>query len=365
MLVTVDGQSSTGKSSLAGSLASRLGFHFLGSGSLYRLVAYAQLKSLMPIEDFVESLENHLVFEYDSGDMRVIYNGEDLTNQINEAEVTKLASDIAKDVTIRNQLGPIQHYFNRAPGLVAEGRDMGTIIFPKAQIKFFLVADVAIRAQRRHRQLIEMGLNKPLDELIDLLSQRDLQDENREISPLIPAVDAVMIDASLTWAENLEEMYQHVVSQIHRSDISSELVAKFEEIKHQAQLIYSQEKAGDEVSLLDWWREQKPLIEAQFGVEPIEGCRWLCPVYERGFKYRLDSQSPKMNDYRDLGQGDEQVREIDMHFKNQLMRIPKMHKPTPKKLMQIALNIGGGLANQTVNQDYQIHDFISIQGTSS
>ena len=357
MLVTVDGQSSTGKSSLAGSLASRLGFHFLGSGSLYRLVAYAQLKSLMPIEQFVASLEKHLVFEYDSGDMRVIYHGEDLTNQINESEVTKRASDIAKDAIIRNQLGPIQHYFNRSPGLVAEGRDMGTIIFPKAQIKFFLVADVAIRAQRRRKQLIEMDINKPLDELIDLLSQRDLQDENRDISPLIPAVDAVMIDASLTWAENLEEMYQHVVSQIHGSDISHDLLEKFEEVKQQAKRIYSQEIAGEGVSLLEWWRAQKPLIENQFGVEPIEGCRWLCPVYERGFKYRLDSQSPKMNDYRDS--------EIDMHFKNQLMRIPKMHKPTPRKLMQIALNIGGGLANQTVNQDYQIHDFISIQESSS
>lgn len=367
MLITVDGQSSTGKSSLAGSLASRLGYHFLGSGSLYRLVAYAQLNLPMSLEEFVDSLEEGLVFEYHSGDMRVIYHGEDLTSHINESEVTKRASDIAKDAGIRDQLGPIQQYFNQDPGLVAEGRDMGTIIFPQAPIKFFLKADVGIRAQRRHKQLQEMGIDKPLNELVELLSQRDLQDENREISPLVPANDAIMIDASEPWDQNLEQMYRYVVSRIEKSELPKPLESCFEDIKRQAKAIYQREMLGEEVSLHSWWQEQKPKIEAQFGTMPIQGAFWLCPVYERGFNSHLDPQDPTMNDYRyeEFKEGDlqrsEQTRIIDRHFYNQLMRIPRVAALTPKKLMQIALNIGGGLANQTVDQDYQMGDFILLK----
>lgn len=361
MLITVDGQSSTGKSSLAGSLASRLGFHFLGSGSLYRLVAYAQLFLSTSIEEFVSSLEEHLVFKYDLGDMRVIYRGEDLTSQINEAEVTKLASDIAKDENIRDQLGPIQHFFDRDPGLVAEGRDMGTIIFPQAKLKFFLVADVNIRAKRRHQQLQQMGMDKSLQELVALLTERDLQDENRAISPLVPAQDAVMIDASMMWDENLEQMYQHVVSQMD-SNIPADLEQVFEEIKQQAELVYQEEMAGKGLGLLNWWREQKPIIDQRFGTQEIQGGNWLCPVYQRGFNYALDAKDPEMNDYHhQVLEDGTQKQIIDSHFHNQLMRIPMVAPLIPRKILQIALNIGGGLANKTVTQNYTISDFVYIK----
>jgi cytidylate kinase len=207
MLITVDGQSSTGKSSLAAALAKRLGFHFLGSGSLYRLVAYADINLQVDLSVFILDLDKRLSYRYHNSEMRVYLGTEDMTAKINQADVTQHASDIAKDPVIREMLKPVQYKFASQKGLVAEGRDMGTIIFPQAELKIFLTADIAVRAERRQKQLRELGIVKPVSEITKQLVIRDSQDESRQIAPLVPANDAIMIDSSLPWGEILDQMH--------------------------------------------------------------------------------------------------------------------------------------------------------------
>lgn len=208
MLITVDGQSSTGKSSLAAALASELRYHFLGSGSMYRLLGLLINQGEIP-EQAVERIAGGLEFKYQSSEMRVIFEQEDVTSLINSVNVAQKASLIAKDGSVRELLTPLQHQFNRSPGLVAEGRDMGTVIFPNADVKFFLTADVKLRASRRHKQLLAMGIERKLDEILQQLKARDQQDETRDLAPLVPALDAIIIDTSKSWEATLSEMISH------------------------------------------------------------------------------------------------------------------------------------------------------------
>lgn len=195
MIITVDGQSSSGKSSLACALAHELGYHFLGSGSIYRLVAYAKSEGLN-VDQFIEKLKTDLKYKFFDGEMHVLVANEDVTIKLHDAKVTKLASEMAKNADLRQKLLSLQKSFDRSPGLVAEGRDMGTVVFPDATVKLFLVSDIKVRAKRRLQQLEEMGISRSLEEEIMDLKQRDERDENRAISPLIPHKDAIIVDTS-------------------------------------------------------------------------------------------------------------------------------------------------------------------------
>lgn len=210
MIITVDGQSSSGKSSLAFALAYKLNYHFLGSGSIYRLMAYAQFKGV-DLDIYIEHLQSSLKYVFEGGEMKVLVSGEDLTIALHDSKITKLASEISRDKILRDKLMVLQKSFNRPPGLVAEGRDMGTVVFPKAELKFFLVSDIKIRAERRLIQLKEMGIHRDIKDEMKQLKQRDQRDENREISPLIPDKDAVIVDTSEgSKADNLEKMLIYI-----------------------------------------------------------------------------------------------------------------------------------------------------------
>lgn len=208
MLITVDGQSSTGKSSLAAALASELDFHFLGSGSMYRLLALL-INQGEPPREAVKRIAKGVEFRYQSNEMKVIFEKRDITGLLNSIDVAQKSSLIAKDGNTRALLTPLQHQFNRPPGLVAEGRDMGTVIFPSADIKFFLRAEVEIRAARRHKQLLSMGIDRSIDLILQQLKSRDRQDETRDLAPLVPASDAIIIDSSQSWDETLSTMINH------------------------------------------------------------------------------------------------------------------------------------------------------------
>lgn len=205
MIITVDGQSSSGKSSLACGLAKELGYHFLGSGSIYRLLAYAKLEG-HDLDQYIQDLSQKLRFEVEQ-EMKVFVGDQDMTVLLHNNDVTQMASKIAKDGEIRKMLLSLQKNFDQPPGLVAEGRDMGTVVFPQAKIKFFLLSDIRIRAKRRVSQLKEMGIEGTLENEMKWLEERDDRDRSRALSPLVMPEGAHVIDTSEgSKEENLQKM---------------------------------------------------------------------------------------------------------------------------------------------------------------
>jgi cytidylate kinase len=201
-IITVDGPSGVGKGTIATRIAEELGFKYLDSGSLYRSLAlklYEKNKGLekMP-EDFDRLISDITIdFQYEAGKKaKVFVNNEDFTEKIRTEKVAILASNIAKDQRARDMLEKYQRNYLVDPGLVADGRDMGTKVFSEANIKFFLTATVEKRAERRLNQLKDQGISANLPNLIQKLLLRDKADTERVISPLIPAKDAIIIDTT-------------------------------------------------------------------------------------------------------------------------------------------------------------------------
>ena len=201
-IITVDGPSGVGKGTIATMIAESLGYKYLDSGSLYRSLA---LKLFENNNNFEEVLNNvdilikniFIKFEYTQGQQARIYvNGEDFTGKIRTEKVALLASKIAKNKQARDMLEKYQRSYLVAPGLVADGRDMGTIVFPEANIKFYLTASAEKRAERRFNQLKDQGISANLPHLIQKLLLRDKADSERLISPLKPAKEAIIIDTS-------------------------------------------------------------------------------------------------------------------------------------------------------------------------
>ena len=201
-IITVDGPSGVGKGTIAAMIAESLGYKYLDSGSLYRSLA---LKLFENNNNFEEVLNNvdilikniFIKFEYTQGQQARIYvNGEDFTGKIRTEKVALLASKIAKNKQARDMLEKYQRSYLVAPGLVADGRDMGTIVFPEANIKFYLTASAEKRAERRLNQLKDQGISANLPHLIQKLLLRDKADSERLISPLKPAKEAIIIDTS-------------------------------------------------------------------------------------------------------------------------------------------------------------------------
>lgn len=210
-IITIDGPSGSGKGTLAIQLAEKYQFHLLDSGALYRAVGlFAQQQGV----DFTDAaalgeLTRQLPIEFIRGDGEILVqlDGQTVTKALRTEETGKLASQVAVVPEVREALVGLQQSFVRAPGLVADGRDMGTVIFPKATVKFFLDASVKERAQRRYKQLKSKGFDVNLAALENELQMRDDRDRNRAISPLLPAEDAYVIDST---AMSIEEVVDFV-----------------------------------------------------------------------------------------------------------------------------------------------------------
>lgn len=195
-VITIDGPTASGKGTLAEGVAQALGWHYLDSGSLYRLTALSALEQAVKLDDIaaLASIASQLPVRFEHG--KVLLNGRDVSDSLREERVGNAASQISVHGPVRQALVALQHSFRRAPGLVADGRDMGTVIFPDAQLKIFLTADAATRAHRRHKQLKNKGFSATLEGLLADLQARDARDANRANSPAKPAADAKLLDNS-------------------------------------------------------------------------------------------------------------------------------------------------------------------------
>ncbi|MEW6706752.1 MAG: bifunctional 3-phosphoshikimate 1-carboxyvinyltransferase/cytidylate kinase [Pseudomonadota bacterium] len=206
-VITIDGPTASGKGTLASAVAQRLGYHTLDSGSLYRVTALAAIRRGIAGEDAtgLAELARGLQLRFEGERLRL--EGVDVTDDLRLEEVGSMASKIAALGAVRQALNDLQLSFRRLPGLVADGRDMGTVIFPDAKLKVFLTASAAQRAERRHKQLIQKGISAKLADLRADLEARDERDRNRSVAPLKPAEDAVLLDNSaLSIEQSVEEV---------------------------------------------------------------------------------------------------------------------------------------------------------------
>jgi cytidylate kinase len=214
-VVAIDGPSGSGKGSLALSVANELGFHLLDSGAIYRLLALKALRQGVDLDDEqrVDGLIDDFDIRFEAGDELSIpfLDGVDVSAELRQEATGDAASRVACHARVRESLLELQRGFLKPPGLVADGRDMGTVVFPKARFKFFLYASVEIRAQRRYKQLINMGLSANIADLQADLAERDERDQNRSASPLKPAEDALVVDSSLLdMAQVTELVLSHI-----------------------------------------------------------------------------------------------------------------------------------------------------------
>ncbi|MEE8340381.1 MAG: (d)CMP kinase [Xanthomonadales bacterium] len=211
-VITIDGPGGSGKGTIALRLAQDLGWHLLDSGALYRVVAVAAMERAIAAgnEPALGELAGHLdvSFSFTGGEVAILLDGKKVTGKVRSEEAGALASKIAAVPAVRAALVHRQRAFRRLPGLVADGRDMGTVIFPDAGLKIFLTASVEARAGRRYKQLKEKGESVNLTRLFRDIKKRDERDMSRSLSPLTPAQDAQLIDSTEMSIETvLEEIH--------------------------------------------------------------------------------------------------------------------------------------------------------------
>ncbi|MCG8709013.1 (d)CMP kinase [Brenneria sp. 4F2] len=199
-VITVDGPSGVGKGTLCKALAEALQWHLLDSGAIYRVLALAALHHQVDIqsEEALVPLASHLDVRFISGggQLEVILEGEDVSNEIRTEDVGNTASQAAAFPRVREALLRRQRAFREAPGLIADGRDMGTVVFPDAPVKIFLDASAEERARRRMLQLQEKGFSVNFERLLSEIRERDTRDRNRPVAPLVPAADALVLDST-------------------------------------------------------------------------------------------------------------------------------------------------------------------------
>ena len=199
-VITIDGPGGSGKGTVAALVAKRLGWHLLDSGALYRLVAVAAMDRGIAADDEASlgSLASQLDVAFGVGahGMVVCLDGKDITARLRSEQVSAFRSSAATFPAVRAALVRLQRAFLKPPGLVADGRDMGTVIFPEARLKIFLTASPEERAKRRHKQLKEKGENVNLSRLFQEIKKRDDRDRSRAVSPLLPAPDAHLVDST-------------------------------------------------------------------------------------------------------------------------------------------------------------------------
>ena len=195
-VIAIDGPSASGKGTVASRVAQALGFHYLDSGALYRLVAVAALRAAQDLDDeaALARLAEGMQIEF-PGDA-VLLGGRDVSAEMREEEVGVAASRVAARPAVREALLRRQRALRRAPGLVADGRDMGSIVFPDAPLKVFLTADVGTRAERRYKQLMEKGMYAKMPDVVEELRRRDERDTSRPVAPLKHYPDAIFLDTT-------------------------------------------------------------------------------------------------------------------------------------------------------------------------
>jgi cytidylate kinase len=195
-VIAIDGPTASGKGTVAAGVAAALGFHYLDSGALYRVVGLAALRGGVAPDagPALAGLARRIAPAFVEG--KIVQDGEDITSLIRTEEVSQTASRCAVFPAVRQALLERQQAFRRPPGLVADGRDMGTVVFPDARLKVYLTAGVDERARRRHKQLIEKGIPATIDSLLRDLKERDARDSGRADAPLAVAPDALVIDAT-------------------------------------------------------------------------------------------------------------------------------------------------------------------------
>ena len=199
-IITVDGPSGAGKGTLCYALAEKLGFALLDSGAIYRVTALAALKRHADLTNETElsELARHLDIQFvpKNGEVNVLLGGMDVSHLIRTQEVADAASKVAVFPQVRVALLQLQQDFAKNDGLIADGRDMGTVVFPDAQVKLFLDASAEERAKRRYNQLQNKGINGNFAQILAEIKERDLRDRNRAVAPLKPAEDAFLLDST-------------------------------------------------------------------------------------------------------------------------------------------------------------------------
>ena len=222
-VITIDGPSGSGKGTVAGILAKRLGWNLLDSGALYRLLAFAAGNHGVALDNeaLLEKLAAHLDVQFvgatDGKPARIILEGDEVTHAIRSEAVAAGASKVAALPAVRDALLQRQRAFQEFPGLVADGRDMGTVVFPDAPLKVFLTASAEERARRRYLQLKAKGDDVSLSGLLDEIRARDERDTQRAIAPLKPAADAIQLDSTEL---SIEQVLEHIMSEIALRDIA-------------------------------------------------------------------------------------------------------------------------------------------------
>jgi cytidylate kinase len=214
-VLTIDGPSGAGKGTVSRLVAKKLGWHYLDSGSIYRSLAIALLKQSADLANEAEIIKvaQAMALEFDCGDELVVkLNGENITDQLGLENTGNIASQIAALPGVRRVLLQKQQDFRQPPGLVADGRDMGTVVFPDAENKVFLTASAAKRAERRYKQLIEKGTDANLISITNEIEERDRRDMERKTAPLVMASDALYIDSSDL---AIEAVVEEVLNLIH------------------------------------------------------------------------------------------------------------------------------------------------------
>ena len=189
-IVTIDGPSGSGKGTISKSLALELGWNYLDSGLIYRCYAFLHLSKVNNIPDEINKIQHNYSLENES----ITYEGKDITSLIRGSEITKLSSELSQKEKVRSKLTSIQKTYRKLPGLVAEGRDMSSKLFPDSLVKIFLTANLEERVMRRANQLRNAGQKVNISELKSEIEERDLRDTQREHSPLVKTDDSILID---------------------------------------------------------------------------------------------------------------------------------------------------------------------------
>ncbi len=216
-VITIDGPSGSGKGTICQMLARELGWHLLDSGALYRIVGLAAEKKAVPFDDALAlaELAAKLNVKFKPGQAgeptAVLLDDKDVSSEVRSETTGFLASQVAVHNPVREALKGLQRSFAKAPGLVADGRDMGTVIFTDAPVKIYLTASAAERADRRYKQLIAKGESVSIAALLEDIQIRDERDMTREIAPLKPAVDAIVINST---AKEIEDFFKQVLARV-------------------------------------------------------------------------------------------------------------------------------------------------------
>ena len=209
-VITIDGPSASGKGALSRKIAHNFGFDILDSGLLYRLCAYFSNKKIN-LDEIPKKINSEVLFKLNEELVSVLHKKKDITNKLRTEEIAKIASQMSAKNETRKSLFDIQRNFYNGEGLVADGRDMGTVVFKDAKLKIFLTASSEVRAKRRYLELQNLGQEVNMPALIADIEERDLKDSSRKLSPLIPADEAYVIDSSDMSLEEVFSFTENIV----------------------------------------------------------------------------------------------------------------------------------------------------------